>query len=185
MRARTIRVRPLPLAVLALALASVLGGCGSSGPAADGPLSSASSRHGTIPNGSDCVPGGRPQTFGDQVFTNYGNVTLILDRVALLRPQHQRLIGSYAVPGGQVIGTVFWPPKYAHMPPGWKHRRPVHGFRLAPGRAFDLVLGVVATIPGRATSRGMLVYYHDSSGTYVAKNDFQNIIAPVSQHGCR
>ena len=41
-----------------------------------------------------------------------------------------------------------------------------------------MVLGVAAITGGhRATSQGMLVYYHDSSGTYVAKNHMVNIIA--------
>ncbi len=132
------------------------------------------------------MPGGQPQTFGDQIFTNYGSSTVVLDRVILLRPRDERLIGSYAVPGARVIGAPGgWPPKYPDMPAGWRHRQPVRGFRLAPGRTFNMVLGVVATTPGRAISQGMLVYYHDSSGTYVAKNYFQNIIAPVSQHRCR
>ncbi len=173
------RVKPLPLALAALvALACALAGCSSgSNLAADGPLSSGSSRYGSIPNGSVCEPGGRPQSFGDQVFTNYGSTALVLDRVVLLHPRHQRLIGSYAVPGTIAIGSVRWPPKYPGMPPGWKHRQPVHGFRLAPGRTFNMVLGITATIPARATSQGMLVYYHDASGTYVAKNYFANIIS--------
>ncbi len=142
--------------------------------------------HGPIPDGAICLPGGRPQTFGDQIFTNYGSVTVVLDSVVLLHPYRERLIGSYAVPGARVIGAPGgWPPKYPNMPSGWKHRQQVRGFRLAPGRTFNMVLGVAATTPGRATSRGMLVYYHDSSGNYVAKNYFQNVIAPVSQHSCR
>ncbi len=172
-------VKPLSLALaIATALMCALVGCGSdSGPAVDGPLSSGSSRYGSIPDGSVCEPGGRPQTFGDQLFTNYGGTVVVLDRVVLLRPHHQRLIGSYAVPGVIAIGSVRWPPKYPNMPPGWKHRQPVHGFRLAPGRAFNMVLGIVATTSSRATSRGVLVYYHDASGTYVARNFFANIIA--------
>ncbi|HUC59386.1 MAG TPA: hypothetical protein VMA95_18430 [Streptosporangiaceae bacterium] len=47
-----------------------------------------------------------------------------------------------------------------------------------------MVLGISATTPVRATSRGMLLYYHDASSTYVAKNYFANIIAAVSSHGC-
>ncbi len=40
-----------------------------------------------------------------------------------------------------------------------------------------MVLGIVATTSSRATSRGMAVYYHDASGSYVAKNYFANIIS--------
>ncbi len=179
------RVRPLPLVVaLAAALVSALGGCGSGGPAADGPLSSGYSVHGPIPRGSICVPGGRPQSFGDQLFTNYGHATVVLDRVVLLHPHNERLIGSYAVPGDQLIGTVPWPPKCPGMPPGWTHRQPVHGFRLVPGETLNMVLGVAAVAAGRrAISQGMLVYYHDTSGTYVAKNYFANIIA-ANTHTC-
>lgn len=47
-----------------------------------------------------------------------------------------------------------------------------------------MTLGIVATTLGRATSQGMLVYYHDSAGSYVAKNYFANIITAASQHSC-
>jgi len=124
------------------------------------------------------VPGGRPQTFGDQIFTNFGPTVVVLDRVVLLHPQQQRLIGSYAVPGTLAVGAPGgWPPKYQGIPPGWKHRQPIHGYHVAPGKAFNMVLDIAATSPARATSKGMLLYYHDSSGTYVARNYFANIIA--------
>jgi hypothetical protein len=168
-----------------VALACCLTGCGgSSGPVANGPLSSGNSRYGPIPRGSVCAPGGRPQTFSNITFTNYGRTVVILDRVVLLHPYHQRLIGSYALPGNSLAGTWPWPPNYPGITPGWKHRQPVHGFRLAPGGTFGMALGIVATTPGRATSQGMLVYYHDSSGSYVAKNYFANIIAPARQKSC-
>ncbi|HVB41747.1 MAG TPA: hypothetical protein VNF47_03435 [Streptosporangiaceae bacterium] len=185
MLALRIRVRPLPLAVavLAVALGSALGGCGGvGGPAADGPLSSGVD--GRIPRGENCVPGGHVQAFGDQQFTNHGHdAVVVVDRVVLLRPRNERLVGSYAVPGDWVIGVVFWPPEYARMPPTWKYRQPVRGFRLAPGKSFNLVLGVAAIAAGRATSQGMLVYYHDSSGSYVARNYFAMTIA-ATKSGC-
>jgi hypothetical protein len=60
----------------------------------------------------------------------------------------------------------------------------VHGFRLAAGKTFNMVLGVGAIAQGdRATSQGMLVYYHDSSGAYVAKNYWANILA-ANTHAC-
>jgi hypothetical protein len=171
-----VRLSRLVMLVVAAALASAVSGCSSGSDA--GPLSSGNGVHDPIPSGSICVPGGRPQTFGDQQFTNYGHITVVLDRVVLLRPRNERLIGAYAVPGDQVIGTAPWPPEYPHMPPGWKDRRPVPGFRLAPGQPVNIVLGVVAVTAGRrAISQGMLVYYHDSSGSYVAPNYFANIIA--------
>lgn len=180
---RAVNSRWKTLTVVALvALASGVSGCSSSGGrATDGPLSSGV--NGRIPRGSNCVPPGRDQTFGDQQFTNHGSVTIVLDRVALLRPHHERLIGSYAVPGRWLIGVVFWPPSYPHMPPTWKNRQPVHGFHLTPGKSFNMVLGVTATGTGRATSQGMLVYYHDSSGSYVARNYFAMTIA-ATRYGC-
>jgi hypothetical protein len=164
----------------------MLGGChgGGDGPSADGPLSSGNSIHGPIPTGSICAPGGRPQTFADQQFTNYGHITVVLDRVVLLRPRNERLIGSFAVPGDQEIGTVPWPPKYRGIPSSWKDRQPVRGFRLAPSKSLNMVLGVLAVAAGRrAISQGMLVYYHDSVGSYVAKNFFANIIS-ANTHTC-
>ena len=44
--------------------------------------------------------------------------------------------------------------------------------------------GIVFTTPGRSTSQGMAVYYHDSSGRYVAYNYYANIIAPAKQKSC-
>lgn len=179
------RMSPLPLTLVGLvALASVLGGCGGhSGPASDGPLSSATSMHGRIPSGDNCVPPGHAQTFGDQTFTNYGKAMVILDRVVLLNPHNERLIGSYAVPGTLLVGVVFWPIRNPQTQPAWKDRQPVHGFRLPPGKSFNMVLGVVAIAPGRASSQGMVVYYHDSSGRYVARNNFAMTIA-ATKLGC-
>lgn len=186
MRASTIRLRALPLAApaLALALVGMLGACkGSGGPATDGPLSSANSMHGPIPQGSECVPGGRPQAFGLTSFTNYGGTTVVLDRVVLLHPRNERLVGSFAVPGARVLGVAHWPVTYHPAQPNWKDRQPVHGFRLQSGKSFNMILGIAAVAPARASSSGMLVYYHDSSGNYVAKNLWANIIA-ANTHTC-
>jgi hypothetical protein len=80
---------------------SALAGCQSGGsPAADGPLSSGDGPHDPLPRGAVCTPYGGPQTNGLQVFTNYRSTTVILDRVVLLRPRNQRLLGAYAVPSG-------------------------------------------------------------------------------------
>ncbi len=183
MGARTRCVGTLPLAVSVLALVSVLGGC-SSGPAPNGPLSSGGSIHGPIPRGSQCVPGGRSQTFGFDQFTNYGHTTVTLERVVLLHPHNEHLVGSDAVPGDRVIGVAHWPPSNPPSQPAWKDRQPVHGFRLAPGKTFNMVLGIAAIADGhRATSQGELVYYHDSSGSYVAKSYSANIIA-ANTHTC-
>jgi|HubBroStandDraft_1064217.scaffolds.fasta_scaffold01749_2 hypothetical protein len=187
MRARTMRVKALTLGALALAvaLASILGGCSvSSGPAADGPVSSGNSMHGPIPTGSNCLPGGRPQAFGFEQFTNYGHTTVVLNQVVLRHPHNERLVGSFAVPGEQVLGTAHWPPQNPGLPPTWRDRQPVHGFRLAAGQTFNMVLGVAAINAGRrATSLGMAVYYHDSSGTYVAYDYWANILA-ANTHTC-
>jgi hypothetical protein len=156
-----------------MAMAAALVGCQNGGsPAADGPLSSGLGQHARIPKGAVCTPYGGPQTNGLQVFTNFGSTTVVLDRVVLLRPRNQRLLGSYAVPSGNfLVGNPHgWPPKDSPLPSGWKHRQPIHGFRLAAGRAFNIVLGVAPITKGLSISQGMLVYYHDSSGSYVAKN---------------
>lgn len=184
MRARAKRAYLLTLVVAALA--SGLAGCDGNGrPAADGPLSSGDGLHGPIPKGAVCTPYGGPQTDGLQVFTNYGNTTVILDRVVLLRPHNQRLLGAYAVPAGNfLVGNPHgWPPRDSPLPSGWKHRQPVHGFRLAAGRDFNMVLGVAPITKGLSISQGMLVYYHDSAGSYVAKNYWAEGIAD-HRHGC-
>jgi len=185
MRTRKIRVKPVAVVALAV-LASALGGCthGHGGPASDGPLSSGNGIHDPIPRGSFCAPGGHLWAFGFQQFTNYGHTAVVLDRVVLLRPHNEQLIGSYAVPGDRILGIVHWPVRNHQTQPAWKDRQPVRGFRLTSGKSFNMVLGVAAIAGNRrATSQGMLVYYHDSSGTYVAKNYWANIIA-VNTHTC-
>lgn len=184
-RVREGKLVPLAAATLAMTLLSVLGGCSGGGksqiPASNGPLSSAVDGH--LGRGFNCVRGGERQTFGDQTFTNHGRISVILDRVVLRHASNERIIGSYAMPGQRLIGIVPWPPKYRHMPPAWKNRQPVSGFRVPPGRSFNMVLGTEAIVAGRATAKGMLVYYHDSQGTYVAENLFGMIIA-ASKLGC-
>lgn len=178
------RLRPLVAVALAAALTPAMGACGNGGgsrPAAGGPLSSVES--GTAPSGTNCAPGGELQTFGTERFTNHGHDAVVLDRVALLRPRNERLVGSYAVPGMWLIGVEPWPPDYPGMPSTWKDRRPVPSFRIAPGTSFDMVLGVAAITAGRASSQGMLVYYHDSAGSYVTTDHVGMVIA-ATQNGC-
>src|SRR5580658_2480547 len=177
MRAPKIRMEPLSAVAVALTAALALTGCSSSGPATDGPLGGGA--YGSISGGSVCVPGrvGQPRTFGIERFANHGHTTVVLDSVALLHPRNERLVGSYAVPGKFLIGIEDWPPKYAGIPSTWKDRQAVHGFRLAPGKTFNMVLGVEAVATSRANSQGMVIYYHDSEGRYVTSNDLAMITA--------
>lgn len=184
-------MKPLPLAVVALvvALASALGACSSgrgSSPATDGPLSSGTSAHGRIPRGGNCVtfpPATPRQAFADQFFTNFGHATVVLDRVVLLHPHNERLIGSAVVPGTRGIGVIPWPPNYPSIRGLWKTRQPVRGYRVAPDKSFNMVIGATPAGPGKATSQGMQVYYHDSAGSYVAPNYFAMDVAP-GRNGC-
>src|SRR5215469_18861288 len=100
-----LRLSALRVAAVAAALAFALGGCGSASRpashalASDGPLSSGNGIHDPSPPASVCAPSGRPWAFGLDRFTNYGHATVVLDRVVLLRPRNEHLVGSYAVPG--------------------------------------------------------------------------------------
>ena len=182
MRGPMVQVMRASLAAMALAAVLASAGCsGSSGPATDGPL-----RGGPFgapsPGGSKPLPGpvsASPKTFGDERFTNHGHATVVLDRVGLRHPHNMRLIGSYAVPGaGQLVGVAHgFPPRYSGIPPAWKHRQQVHGFGLAPGKSFNMVLGVEATGAPRVRSPGMVIYYHDPAGSYVIDDRFAMIIA--------
>src|SRR6266705_1378638 len=109
------RVKPLAVVALAAVLASALGGCGGGGSATDGPLGGGA--YGSISGGSVCAPGrvGQSRTFGIERFTNHGHSAVVLDGVALLHPHHQRLVGSYAVPGSSLIGVAAWPPQRAGL----------------------------------------------------------------------
>jgi hypothetical protein len=152
-----------------MALAACGGGIG---PATDGPLSGGP--YGAASIGNVCAPArlGQQVAFGIERFTNHGNGTVVLDRVALRHPHNERLIGSYAVPGPDLIGLEYWPPNYPGLPSSWKYRRPAHGFRLAPGKTFTMVLDVAATALGQPDMQGMAIYYHDAAGSYVTSNDF-------------
>jgi hypothetical protein len=168
--------RRLAVSALALALASVLGGCssGPSAPSADGPLAGAS------PGGFECGPvrPGGAFTFGIEDFQNAGHSPLELDSVALRDPQGLKLAGSAADPGTLLVGAISdWPPQF---PPGfpsaflasWRHHRAVPGFRLAPGKWFVMVIGVTAPRPPGGSTSGLVIRYHDSAGSYVVQDHF-------------
>jgi hypothetical protein len=182
MRGKSAALLAMALA-LAVALATVAchGGGSGSGPATDGPLNDPS---GTPGRSTVCASArvGRPFAFGLDTFTNHGHATVVLDRVALQRPYHERLIGSYAVPGVYIVGAVPWPPINPPTSRNWKHRQAVHGFRLAPRKTFNLVIGVIATSSGRATSQGMRIYYHDTTGnSYLALDPDRLFIVTANQ----
>jgi hypothetical protein len=167
-------------AALAVVLALGCAGCGSNsgGPATDGPL-----RGGPFgapsPGGQACAGArvGQAVTFADEVFTNHSHATVVLDRVALRRPRDMRLLGSYAVPGISMVGVVRgFPPTNSGLPSTWKHRQRVRGFRLAPGRSFNMVLGAAATGAPTARSPGMAIHYHDPAGSYVLEDRFAMLI---------
>jgi hypothetical protein len=185
------RVKPLPLAAtaLGLALASGLGACSSAGhdPAANGPLSSGTGKSGKIlPHDGECATRfyGRRWAFGIDQFTNYGGTTVVLDRVVLLRPHNERLIGADVIPGTrEPVGAITWPPNWPSVRGAWKTRQPVRGFRVAPRKTFSMVLGVEPTDERNATADGMLVYYHDPAGSYVAPSYLATQIA-IGKDGC-
>jgi hypothetical protein len=166
--------RPVCAMALLVVLASATGACSSShgsAPSADGPLTT-STEH-----GFNCASGTRLQTFGDQLFTNHGRTSVVVDRVVLMHPRGgERLIAAYAVPSNGLVGVQNWPPHF-DVPPAWKDRRLARGYRLAPGKTFGMVLEVAGATVGTATSQGMLVYYHDPAA-YVTPNHFAMIIAP-------
>jgi hypothetical protein len=171
----TSRGRPSLTTVIALAAAMTvaLGACSSparGGPATDGPLTT-STEH-----GGNCAAGSRLQAFADQFFTNKGRTTVVLDRVVLIHPRDERLIAAYAVPGVLGIGVGNWPPP-GGWPPAWNGHRPVRGYRVGPGREFNMVMEVAGATARLATSQGILVYYHDPAGNYVTRNYFAMVIA--------
>jgi hypothetical protein len=177
------QIARMPLAAVALAAVLASAGCGSSGPATDGPL-----RGGAFgfDGGFDCSPGrvGQPVSFGDEQFTNHGHDTLVLDGVGLREPRNVRLVGSLVVPGTDGIGVGRgFPPRWRGLPPTWKLRQRVHGFRLAAGKSFQIVVGVAATGGRPARSPGMAIYYHDPAGRYVVVDHFAMIIA-VGRREC-
>jgi hypothetical protein len=180
---------PVAVVALVMVLASVLGACssGGGGGSADGPLSSGAGKDGRIlPHGGECATRfyGRRMAFGIAQFTNYGHAAVVLDRVVLLHPRNERLFASDVVPGRALVaGAITWPPNWPSVRGTWKTRRPVRGYRVAPGKTFEMVLGVAPGGPRNATSQGMLVYYHDPAGSYVAPNYFGMQIA-VGKNGC-
>jgi hypothetical protein len=167
----------VPSAAVAFAAAAtmtvILAACGASSAAVTGgPLG------GAVAGGGECAPAapGGGVTFGIEDFQNTGHSTLVLDSVALRHPRGLRLVGAYADPGQLLMGAGLpWPPEPGQGYPiqsNWKYRRPVRGFRLAPGQWFNMVIGVTAPRrPGGSTS-GLVVRYHDSAGSYVVQDHF-------------
>src|ERR1700722_3927156 len=182
--------RAISSTLTAMALVSVLtltvSGCrGSVHPSARGPLGGGA--FGSISGGDDCAPGrvNQPQTFGDERFTNNGKATVVLDRVVLLRPHNERLAGSYAMPGNSLIGVPGdWPPKYAGIPSAWKHHKPTRNFRLAAGKSFNMLPGVTATAINGGRSAGIVIYYHDSAGSYELTDHLALTIVVGKPKGC-
>jgi hypothetical protein len=133
---------------------------------------------GAAPGGSDCSPSrpGAGFTFGIEVFKNAGHSTLTLDSLALRDPRGLRLIGAYADPGQYLVGAMpGWPPHPPAgiaLPPTWGGRKPVSGFRLAPGKWFGLVIGVTAPHPPGGSTSGLVIRYHDSAGSYIVQDHF-------------
>jgi hypothetical protein len=124
-------------------------------------------------------------TFGTEEFTNEGHSTLVLDRVGLRDAPNLRLIGAYADPGRLLVGEVEgWPPRPSPgfpLPPNWEQRQPVSGFRLGPGKTFNMVIGVTAPAsPGGSTS-GLVIHYHDRAGSYVLEDHFMYTVTTHSQ----
>jgi hypothetical protein len=139
--------------------------------------------HDPIPRGGNCVtfpPSTPAQSFADQTFTNYGHATVVLDRIVLLHPHNEHLIAAYAIPGTRLAGVLRWPPKYR---PGWSHRKPIRGYRVAAGKSSNMVIGAEPAGPAKATSQGLVLYYHDSAGSCVAPNYFAMDVAP-GINGC-
>jgi hypothetical protein len=163
----------MPVAVAVAGVTVVLGGCSSPArPSEGGPLTT------TTEHGGNCATGTRLQTFADQFFTNTGHTAVTLDRVVLMRPRGgERLIAAYALPGVLGIGVGNWPPP-GGWPPAFKTRRPVQGYRVAPGKTFNMVMEVSGSTVRTATSQGILVYYHDPAGAYVVPNYFFMTIEP-------
>jgi hypothetical protein len=175
--------KPLALSVLAGSLICSLAGCSSNGgPATNGPLNGVL---GSQDGSTACVPArvGQPRAFGFDTFTNHGRATVVLNRVVLLRPHNERLVGSFAVPGAYVVGEAEWPPTPS-VTPAWKERQRVRGFRLPPGKTFNMVLGVVATARGRATSPGMRIYYRSTTGGGYVIVDRNKMVISVTKRGC-
>jgi len=175
--------KPLTLALLAGSLAYSLAGCGNGGPATDGPLNGP---FGTPSGHVVCTVArvGQPIAFGLDTFTNHGHGPIVLDRVGLLHPHNERLVGSYAVPGVYIVGVVNWPPRNPPTSRNWKDRQAVRGFRLAPRKTFNMVLGVIATARGRATSQGMRIYYHDAAGSSYLAFDRNKLVIETAKQGC-
>jgi len=89
---------------LASALTLAVSGCSRDrGPSVRDPLGGGA--FGSISDDDDCAPGhvNQPQTFGDERFTNNGQSAVVIDRVVLLHPHSERLVGSYAMPGNSFI----------------------------------------------------------------------------------
>ncbi|MGH3405259.1 MAG: hypothetical protein ACRDRJ_22555 [Streptosporangiaceae bacterium] len=180
---RSRKNKQIALTVLSGTLTYSLAGCDNGCPATDGPLNGP---FGTPSGHVVCTAArvGQPIAFGLDTFTNHGHTAIALDRVGLLQPRHERLVGSYAAPGVYIAGVVNWPPRHPPTSRNWKDRQAVHGFRLAPRKSFNMVLGVIATATGGATSQGMRIYYHNTAGRRYLAFDHNKLIIDTAKRGC-
>jgi hypothetical protein len=104
--------------------------------------------------------------FGDLI-RYLGDGELTIDSVDLVNPANLRIDSSYtiAVDNAHVIGTDSWPPT-GISPQVWAARHIAAGTKVAAGEQLNIVLVLGPIKPGTiATSDGMIIEYHDASGT--------------------
>jgi hypothetical protein len=98
------------------------------------------------------VPLGKPYSWGGTTLVNKGDEAVTIERVELLEvPEGMRVIGMYALPGGESgigLGKGYDPtgPQFS-------------GLTIKPDNSYDVVVGLEITKPGAFTIPGTRVHY--------------------------
>jgi hypothetical protein len=170
---KQITMSRLTLGGLACGLA-LLAAC-SSGPSENGPLGNSGQNSGTICDWA--TPGGVVQD-GFEEFNDTGGMATI-DKVALVRPRHLRLIAAWVGEGNTPIGEVGR--GYPHPTKAWKR---VPGAVVHPNHGQEVINLVIVVKPtaklGTATAINM--YYH-VGGTHYLRLFTDGVKIPVG-HKC-
>jgi hypothetical protein len=124
--------------------------------------------------GEECipVPRGGVVSYGFDEFSNSGDATATVNKVALANSRGIRMLAAYVVPitGNELYGVLFGYPPAAHIPQGvqWPQRQRADGATIPRSRGHDVINLVLVLQPTAKAgwSRGIDVYYRESGQQY-------------------
>lgn len=166
-------MRRLSIGGLAFGLALLLAGCGSDGPAANGPFGTGGG------TGEVCAwtTAGNVLTYGVEDLRNSGG-TATINKIALVDPRHLRVVSAWAVPitGTNLLGVFRGEPPSGYgggapLAAGiqWTQRQPANGAVIPHSRGHDVTNLVLVLKPSGpvGTATAVDVYYTEGGTAYL------------------